>query len=63
MKNTERKAYNLPQIIAVLATIETLEDIYSAGAIVDKSFDAGKITARDHENLYKIINNMPYRKG
>lgn len=63
MTNTKRAAKNLAQLVALFANIETLNDINQACAEIDRSFNAERITAKDHENLFAIIDKMSYRKG
>ena len=43
------------KIIAAIIAAETLTQLQNVGFTIDEAFNAGKISAKDHEQLYDLL--------
>jgi hypothetical protein len=50
------------QLIGQLAEVKTKEDLWALCGEVDMSYQHEKITYKDNETIYKIINNVVKRE-
>ena len=50
------------QLITDLANIKTKEDLWTLCGAVDQSYQHEKITYKDSETIYRIINNVVKRE-
>jgi len=55
---TNTKALNYKQIIEIISTIDSLEAFNTACGEIDISFQADKISWKDHEQLYKLVSRF-----
>lgn len=57
---TQYKTYK--QLVEQLSEIKTTEDLWNLCGEIDRSYQHEKITYKDNETLYKIINNVIKRE-
>lgn len=50
------------QLVEQLSEIKTTEDLWNLCGEIDRSYQHEKITYKDNETLYKIINNVIKRE-
>lgn len=50
------------QLVEQLSEIKTKEDLWNLCGEIDRSYQHEKITYKDNETLYKIINNVIKRE-
>ena len=50
------------QLVEQLSEIKTTEDLWNLCGEIDRSYQHEKITYKDNETLYKIINNVVKRE-
>jgi len=50
------------QLVAQLSEIKTTQDLWDLCGEIDRSYQHEKITYKDNETLYKIINNVVKRE-
>lgn len=56
-----RQYKTFKQLIIQLAEVQIKEDLYNLMGEVDMSYQHEKITYKDQETIYKIINNIVKR--